>query len=64
MPERFPNPAFHAIALYGEFEIFFGEHQTDPGMTQIVGCRQDQKIPVRNPDLNVIEDFAVITWFE
>lgn len=33
-------------------------------MSQSIGCRQDQKIPVRNPDLNVIEDFAVITWFE
>ena len=30
-------------------------------MTEGVRCSQDQKIPVRNFQLNVIEDFAVIS---
>lgn len=64
MPESFPNPAFYPIALDREFEIFLGKHQSDPGTPQGVGCCQDQKIPVRNPDLNVIEDFAVIAGFQ
>jgi|GEM_PF-690203 len=61
-PERLPYLAFYPISLDGQLQVLFGENQTDPGMSEIVRCSQDQEIPVRNLQLNVIEDFAVIRW--
>jgi len=58
--ERFPDLAFDPVSLDRELEVPFGKHQTDPGMTEIIRCSQDQKVPVRNLQLNVVEDFAVI----
>lgn len=61
MSEGLANPAFNPVSLNSQFQIFFGENQTDPGMTEIIRCCQDQEIPVRNFQLYVIEDFAVIS---
>lgn len=63
-PESFPYTSLDAIALYGKFQVFLGKHQTDPGVSQRIGCRQDQKIPVWNSDSYVVEDFAVIAGFQ
>ena len=44
-----------------KLQVFLREDQTDPGVTEIIRCRQDQKIPVWNFQLHVVEDFAVIS---
>jgi len=59
-PERLPDLAFYPVSLDGQLEVLFGKNQTDPGMTEIIRCSQDQEISVRNLQLYVIEDFAVI----
>ena len=59
-PESFSDLAFYPIALDSQSEILFGKYESDPGMTQVIGCCQDQKIPVRNFQLHIIEDFAVV----
>ena len=61
MSETFLDLAFYPVSLYRELQIFLGKNQTDPGMAEIIRCRQDQKIPVWNFQLYVIEDFAVIS---
>ncbi|GGC66661.1 hypothetical protein GCM10011362_13910 [Marinobacter halophilus] len=58
--ESFPDLTFYPIALNGQSEILFGKNKSDPGMTKIVRCCQDQKIPMRNFQLHIIEDFAVV----
>ncbi len=62
MSETFPDLALDPVSLHRELQIFFRENQTDPGVTEIIRCCQDQKIPVRNLQLHVIEDFTVISW--
>ncbi len=61
MPEGFPYLPFDPISLDGKLQILLRKNQTDPGVTEIIRRRQDQKIPVRNFQLYVIEDFAVIS---
>jgi len=61
-PESLSDLAFYPVSLDGQPEVLPGKNQTDPGMTEIVRCSQDQEIPVRNLQLYVIEDFAVIRW--
>lgn len=60
MPESFSNLAFYPISLDRQFEILFGENESDPGVAQIIWSGQDQKIPVRNFQLHIIEDLAVV----
>lgn len=59
-PERLSDLALYPVSLDGQLEILLGKNQADPGVTEIIRCSQDQKIPVRNLQLYVIEDFAVI----
>lgn len=59
-PEGFPDLALDAVSLDGQLKVFLGKHQADPGMTERVRRCQDQKVPMRNLQLYVIEDFAVI----
>lgn len=59
-PESLSDLAFNPVSLDGQLEVLFGKYQTNPGMTEIVRFSQDQEIPVRNLQLYVIEDFAVI----
>lgn len=59
-PESLSDLAFYPIALDRESEILFGKNKSDPGMTKIVWCCQDQEIPVRNLELHIIENFAVV----
>lgn len=61
-PESLPDLTFYPVSLDGQLEVLLGKNQTDPGMTEIVRRSQDQEIPVRNLQLYVIEDFAVIRW--
>ncbi len=61
VPEAFPDLSFYPVSLDGKLQVLLREDQTDPGVTEIVRCRQDQKIPVRNFQLHVVEDFAVIS---
>ena len=58
--EGFSDLAFNPVSLDSQSQIFLRENQTDPGVAQLVGRRQDQKIPVRNFQSYVIKDFAVI----
>jgi len=60
MSESFSNLAFNPVSLDRQFEILFGEYESDPGVAQIVRSGQDQKIPVRNFQLHIIEDLAVV----
>jgi len=62
VPEGFPDLALYPVSLDGQLQVLFGENQTNPGMTEIIRCSQDQEIPVWNLQLYVIEDFAVIRW--
>lgn len=64
MPKGLSNLSLDPVSLDREFQIFLGKNQTDPGVSEIIRCSQDQKIPVRNFQLNVIEDFAVISRSE
>ncbi len=59
--EGFPDLPFDPVSLDCKLQIFLGKNQSDPGVTEFVRCRQDQKIPMRNLQLYVIEDFAVIS---
>jgi len=59
--ETFSDLAFYPVSLDGKLQVLFREDQTDPGMAEIIRGRQDQKIPVWNFQLHVIEDFAVIS---
>ncbi len=61
MPEAFPDLTFYPVSLNGELQVLLGKDQTDPGVTEIIRCRQDQKIPMWNFQLHVVEDFAVIS---
>ncbi|KMQ76961.1 hypothetical protein Msub_13176 [Marinobacter subterrani] len=64
MAEAFSDLALYPVSLNRELQIFLGKNQTNPGVTEVVRCRQDQEIPVRNLQLHVIEDFAVISRSE
>ena len=59
--ETFPDLALYPASLNCKLQVFLREDQTDPGVTEIIRCRQDQKIPVWNFQLHVVEDFAVIS---
>lgn len=59
--ETFPDLALYPVSLDCKLQVFLREDQTDPGVTEIIRCSQDQKIPVRNFQLHVVEDFAVIS---
>lgn len=61
VPETFSDLAFYPVPLDGKLQVLLREDQTNPGMTEVIRCCQDQKIPVRNFQLHVIEDFAVIS---
>ena len=61
MPEAFSDLAFYPVSLDSKLQVLLGEDQTDPGVTKVVWCRQDQEIPMRNLQLYVVEDFAVIS---
>ena len=61
VPEALPDLPFYPVSLYRKLQIFLRKNQTDPGMTEVIRCCQDQKIPVRNFQLHVVEDFAVIS---
>lgn len=61
MAESFSDLTLYSISLDGKLQIFFGKNQTNPGVTEIIRRCQDQEIPVRNFQLYVIEDFAVIS---
>lgn len=61
VPERFPHLTLDPVSLYRKFQIPFRKNKTDPGISQIVRGSQDQKISVRNLQLYVVEDFAVIS---
>lgn len=61
MSETFPDLALYPVSLHRKLQVFLGKNQTDPGMTEIIRCCQDQKIPVRNFQLHVVEDFTVIS---
>tara|TARA_R110000823_G_scaffold16309_4_gene52187 strand:- start:91037 stop:91240 length:204 start_codon:yes stop_codon:yes gene_type:complete len=61
MSEAFPDLAFYPVSLNRELQIFLGKNQTNPGVTESIRCRQDQKIPVWNFQLHVVEDFTVIS---
>lgn len=61
VPEAFSDLAFDPVSLDGKLQILLREDQTDPGVTEVVRCCQDQKIPVWNFQLHVVEDFAVIS---
>ncbi len=61
MTECFPHLTFDPVSLNGQFQILFCKHKTDSGMSEIVRSSQNQKIPVRNLQLYVVEDFAVIS---
>lgn len=37
LPEGFPYQAFDAITLYRMFQVLLGKHQSDSGMSEIVG---------------------------
>ncbi|AOY89416.1 hypothetical protein BKP64_15265 [Marinobacter salinus] len=62
MPEGFSDLSLYPVSLNSQLQILFGKNQTDPGMTEFIRRCQDQKIPVRNFQLYVIKDFAVISW--
>jgi hypothetical protein len=59
--ETFPDLALYPVSLDCKLQVFLRKDQTDPGVTEIIRCRQDQKIPVWNFQLHVVEDFAVIS---
>lgn len=61
VPEAFSDLAFYPVSLDGQLQVLLREDQTDPGVTEVIRCGQDQKIPVRNFQLHVVEDFAVIS---
>jgi hypothetical protein len=52
--------ALYPVPLNRMAQVFLRENQTDPGVTEFIRGSQDQKIPVRNLQLHVIKDFAVI----
>lgn len=62
MAECLSNLTLDPVSLHRKFEISFSEYQTDPGMSEIIWSSQDQKIPMRNLNLYVVEDFTVIRW--
>lgn len=62
MPESLSYLAFDPVPLYRQLQVLFRKHKTNPGMSEIIRSRQDQKIPVRNLQLYVVENFAVIGW--
>lgn len=59
--ESFPHLTFNPVSLYGKFQVPFRKNKTDPGMPEVIRSSQDQKIFVRNLQLYVVEDFAVIS---
>lgn len=62
VPERFPYLTLDPIALYRKLQILFRKHKADPGVPEIIRGCQDQKILVRNLQLNVVEDAAIVGW--
>ncbi|OHY72910.1 hypothetical protein BCA33_18980 [Marinobacter sp. AC-23] len=61
MPKGFSHLTFNPVSLNRQFQVLFRKNKTDPGVSEVIRSSQNQKISVRNLQLYVVEDFAIIT---